>query len=56
MRRLLEPMKVSDKIRNFVYVVIDHRRAHDLISQILTNQFVFISVHSWLKTYFLSVS
>ena len=32
MRRLLEPMNVSEKIRNFVYVIIDHRRAHDFAS------------------------
>ena len=32
MRRLLEPMNVSDKVRNFVYVVIDHRRGHDFAS------------------------
>jgi F-type H+-transporting ATPase subunit delta len=27
MRKLLEPMGVDDRVRNFVYVVIDHRRA-----------------------------
>ena len=32
MRRLMEPMGVMDKVRNFVYVVIDHRRAHDFAS------------------------
>jgi len=32
MRRLLDPMNVSEKVRNFVYVVIDHRRAHDFAS------------------------
>jgi len=32
MRRLLEPMGVSDQVRNFVYVVIDHRRGHEFTS------------------------
>jgi F-type H+-transporting ATPase subunit delta len=32
MRRLMEPMGVLDQVRNFVYVVIDHRRAHDFAS------------------------
>ena len=32
MRQLLEPMGVGDKVRNFVYVVIDHRRAHEFAS------------------------
>jgi F-type H+-transporting ATPase subunit delta len=32
MRRLLEPMNVDEKVRNFVYVVIDHRRAGDFPS------------------------
>ncbi len=32
MRRLLEPMGVLEKVRNFVYVVIDHRRAHEFTS------------------------
>jgi F-type H+-transporting ATPase subunit delta len=32
MRRLLEPMGVLDQVRNFVYVVIDHRRGHNLAS------------------------
>jgi len=32
MRRLLEPMGVQEKVRNFLYVVIDHRRAHDFAS------------------------
>ena len=32
MRRLLDPMSVSDKVRNFVYVVIDHRRGHTFAS------------------------
>ena len=32
MRRLMEPMAVSDKVRNFVFVVIDHRRGHDFAS------------------------
>ena len=32
MRRLLEPMSVLPNVRNFVYVVIDHRRAHDFAS------------------------
>ncbi len=32
MRRLLDPMGVLEKVRNFVYVVIDHRRAHEFTS------------------------
>ena len=32
MRRLLEPMGALDQVRNFVYVVIDHRRAHEFSS------------------------
>ena len=32
MRRLMEPMSVMDKVRNFVYVVIDHRRGPDFAS------------------------
>ena len=32
MRRLMEPMGVVEKVRNFIYVVIDHRRAHELPS------------------------
>jgi F-type H+-transporting ATPase subunit delta len=32
MRRLLDPMNVLEKVRNFVYVVIDHRRAHEFAS------------------------
>ena len=32
MRRLMEPMNVSEKVRNFVYVVIDHRRSGDFSS------------------------
>jgi F-type H+-transporting ATPase subunit delta len=32
MRRLMEPMGVLPNVRNFVYVVIDHRRAHDFAS------------------------
>jgi len=32
MRRLMEPMGVLPNVRNFVYVVIDHRRAHDFTS------------------------
>jgi len=32
MRRLLEPMNVDEKVRNFVFVVIDHRRAGDFPS------------------------
>jgi len=32
MRRLMEPMGVLENVRNFVYVVIDHRRAHDFAS------------------------
>ena len=29
MRRLMEPMGLADKVQNFVFVVIDHRRAAD---------------------------
>jgi F-type H+-transporting ATPase subunit delta len=32
MKRLLEPMGLPEKVRNFVYVVIDHRRAHEFAS------------------------
>lgn len=32
MRRLLDPMNPDEKVRNFVYVVIDHRRAGDFPS------------------------
>jgi F-type H+-transporting ATPase subunit delta len=32
MRRLLEPMNVAENVRNFIYVVIDHRRGHELPS------------------------
>ena len=32
MRRLMEPMGVMDQVRNFVYVVIDHRRGHEFAS------------------------
>ena len=32
MRRLMEPMGVLDHVCNFVYVVIDHRRAHEFSS------------------------
>ena len=32
MRRLMEPMAILDQVRNFVFVVIDHRRAHDFAS------------------------
>jgi len=32
MRRLLEPMNIDEKVRNFVFVVIDHRRAGDFPS------------------------
>ncbi|MCU1335175.1 MAG: synthase delta subunit [Bryobacterales bacterium] len=32
MRRLMEPLGVVDKVRNFVYVVIDHRRGHEFAS------------------------
>jgi len=32
MRRLLDPMNVDEKVRNFVYVVIDHRRGGDFSS------------------------
>jgi F-type H+-transporting ATPase subunit delta len=30
--KLLAPLGVSDKIRNFLYVVIDHRRVHEIPS------------------------
>ena len=30
MSKLLEPMSVNVRIRNFVYVIIDHRRVHEL--------------------------
>jgi|SRR5579862_1929040 len=30
MRRLLEPMKVHEKVRNFIFVIVDHRRIHEL--------------------------
>jgi F-type H+-transporting ATPase subunit delta len=32
MRRILEPMGCLATVRNFVYVVIDHRRAHNFAS------------------------
>jgi F-type H+-transporting ATPase subunit delta len=32
MKRLMEPMGLPEKVRNFIYVVIDHRRAHDFPS------------------------
>ena len=32
MKRLLEPMNLDEKVRNFVYVVIDHRRAGEFAS------------------------
>jgi F-type H+-transporting ATPase subunit delta len=32
MARLLEPMNVSAQVRNFLFVVIDHRRVHELKS------------------------
>jgi F-type H+-transporting ATPase subunit delta len=32
MKRLLEPMGLPEAVRNFVYVVIDHRRAHEFPS------------------------
>lgn len=32
MRRLLEPMGLEPRVLNFVYVVIDHRRAHEFSS------------------------
>lgn len=32
MARLIEPLKVSAQVRNFLFVVIDHRRIHDLAS------------------------
>src|SRR5258707_11596904 len=32
--RLLEPMGVSKEIRNFLFVVIDHRRIHELPSMV----------------------
>jgi F-type H+-transporting ATPase subunit delta len=30
--RILDPLNVSRQVRNFLYVIIDHRRAHDLKS------------------------
>jgi len=32
MRRLLEPAGIHEKVRNFVYVVTDHRRVHEFAS------------------------
>ena len=32
MARLIEPLRVSAQVRNFLYVVIDHRRIHELAS------------------------
>ncbi len=32
MRRILEPMELEPRVLNFVYVVIDHRRAHEFPS------------------------
>ena len=32
MSRLVEPMKVDPRVRNFVFVVIDHRRVHEFAS------------------------
>ncbi len=34
MARLLAPMNVSEQVRNFLFVVIDHRRIHELKSMI----------------------
>ncbi len=32
MAKLIEPLKVDTRVRNFVYVVIDHRRIHEFAS------------------------
>jgi F-type H+-transporting ATPase subunit delta len=32
MSRLIEPLRVSAQVRNFLFVVIDHRRIHDFAS------------------------
>jgi F-type H+-transporting ATPase subunit delta len=32
MARIIEPMNVSEQVRNFLFVVIDHRRVHELKS------------------------
>ena len=32
MARLIEPLRVSAQVRNFLFVVIDHRRIHELAS------------------------
>jgi F-type H+-transporting ATPase subunit delta len=34
MKRLLEPMGLPQAVRNFVYVVIDHRRVHEFPSMV----------------------
>lgn len=34
MRRLLEPLGLDTRVRNFVYVVIDHRRAAEFASMV----------------------
>jgi F-type H+-transporting ATPase subunit delta len=34
MRRLLEPGGIHEKVRNFVYVVTDHRRVHEFGSMV----------------------
>lgn len=54
MKRLLEPMGLPEKVRNFVYVVIDHRRAHefpsivDAYEQLLDERLGFVAadIHS----------
>lgn len=54
MKRLMDPMGLPEKVRNFVYVVIDHRRAHefpsivDAYEQLLDERLGFVSaaIHS----------
>ena len=49
MQRLLEPMGLTDKVRNFMNVVIDHRRSHDFprivdaYEQLLDERLGFVS-------------
>lgn len=49
MRRLLEPAGIGEKVRNFVYVAIDHRRADefpsivDAFEQLLDERLGFVS-------------
>ena len=49
MKRLMDPMGLPDKVRNFVYVVIDHRRAHefkhivDAFEQLLDERLGFVA-------------